>query len=60
MPKRIPEPSHAKKLLTTVQLLAAVSLTAQLPHVTQPVLIASLALLGVILAPRTDWTERRR
>lgn len=60
MSKTSTEPSIAYKLAMVVQLLIAIGLTAQIPNVTAPVLIAGLTLAGVLLTPRQVSSRPRR
>ncbi|MCJ0892076.1 hypothetical protein [Rhodococcus sp. ARC_M5] len=43
------QPSISDKLTAVVQLLAAVAVTAQIPNVSAPLILASMTLAGVVI-----------
>ncbi|OZC50982.1 hypothetical protein CH286_05430 [Rhodococcus sp. WWJCD1] len=47
-PKKI-EPSISDRLTAAIQLLAAVVLSAQLPNVSTPLLLAAMTLAGIVI-----------
>ncbi|OZE83876.1 hypothetical protein CH305_05275 [Rhodococcus sp. 15-649-2-2] len=63
MSKKKPEPSINDKLTAVVQILFAIAIAAQVPHVETPVILAAMTLAGIVIGtsgrPKPDSSRSK-